>query len=449
MASVEVAKQGSLKSIRPTLLGPAEAITAWWRRQITDAELTETLARHGYSDKLIAAIKHIHMPLPDPSQLGEMVRRDVITEDDWRSTLQEHGWDDLWIDRLWRIRHQLLAPTELLELWRRGEIDEQDFEEGIAKLGFSPEDITRWKALKFYIPPVADVIRFAVREAFYDDYAEEYGLDLEYPEELDEYAEKLGIDERTAHLYWRAHWELPSLLMGFEMFHRRIIDRGTLEDLMVAHDIMPWWREKIVKLSYRPLTRVDVRRMYGLGVLDEQGVYEAYLDLGYSPENARRMTEFTIKYEAGEERELSKGDVLGAYKDGVITRETARTHLFALGYPAFLVETLLARVDHALAKELREKKIESIKARYLAGVIDIIDVDVQLGLLDLPADQIERIKEMFELEKELTVRRPTRSHLERFLRKGIITSTQFVEEMRKLGYSDQYIDWYVRDITAG
>ena len=84
---------------------------------------------------------------------------------------------------------------------------------------------------------------------------------------------KAGLPEEQARNYWAAHWELPSAQMGYAMFQRRIIDHETLVMLLKSLDIMPFWRDKLIEMSYNPLTRVDVRRMYGLGVLSEEEVY--------------------------------------------------------------------------------------------------------------------------------------------------------------------------------
>ncbi|GAH58877.1 unnamed protein product, partial [marine sediment metagenome] len=45
-----------------------------------------------------------------------------------------------------------------------------------------------------------------------------------------------------------------------------------LDSLFMATDIMPWWREKLKAISYNPLTRVDVRRVFKMGIVSEEQV---------------------------------------------------------------------------------------------------------------------------------------------------------------------------------
>lgn len=156
-----------------------------------------------------------------------------------------------------------------------------------------------YKELAYQIPPVADIITMAVREAFTPDIARRFGQYEDLPTEFVEWVGKKGLNKDWAERYWAAHWSLPSPQQGFEMLHRGVIGEGDLNMLLRALDIMPFWRDKLIQIAYRPLSRVDVRRMFALGVLDVSGVRKAYTDIGYNEYNADLMTQFTIKYTEG------------------------------------------------------------------------------------------------------------------------------------------------------
>lgn len=108
----------------------------------------------------------------------------------------------------------------------------------------------------------------------------------------------------------------------------------------------------MIQAAYTPLTRVDVRRMYGLGVLNEDEVYWSYRDIGYNELNARRMTDFTKLYvnkdDGGplyEARELTRSVIEKAYRKRVITRPEAETRLAAIPYSHEDIDLLLSMVD--------------------------------------------------------------------------------------------------------
>jgi len=169
----------------------------------------------------------------------------------------------------------------------------------LRKVGIHDNYHGLYKELAYQIPPVADIITMAVREAFTPAIAARFGQYQDLPPDFVEWVGKKGLSREWAERYWAAHWSLPSPQQGFEMLHRGVIGEADLDMLMRALDIMPFWRDKLVQIAYRPLSRVDVRRMFALGVLGVSGVRKAYTDLGYNDYNADLMTQFTIKYTEG------------------------------------------------------------------------------------------------------------------------------------------------------
>ncbi|GAH80856.1 unnamed protein product, partial [marine sediment metagenome] len=107
----------------------------------------------------------------------------------------------------------------------------------------------------------------------------------------------------------------------FQAYQRRFITEGDLKVFMKTIEIPPYLRDVMLNVAYRPLTRVDVRRMYDDGILDINQVYAAYLDHGYSPDNATLMTQWTIRYAEPNEKELSRAQITDLMIDGHLSRE--------------------------------------------------------------------------------------------------------------------------------
>lgn len=276
----------------------------------------------------------------------------LISEKELTTKLNKYGLTDA-DQNLYIISNApRLDFTSLQNLFLRGEITENQLNKELELKGFNDADIKRIKSLYKFLPQPQDLITMAVREVFSPETAKEFGQYEDFPEKFAEYAEKIGISKEWAERYWAAHWQLPSPQMGFEMFQRRIINKNTLVTLLKALDIMPYWREKLIQLNYNPLTRVDVRRMYGEGILTKKQVYEAYLDVGYSPENAELMRDFTVKYEsddidikAAQIRSMTKTTISNAYRKGVINRPAAKKALIDVGYSANDAEFVIDLVD--------------------------------------------------------------------------------------------------------
>jgi hypothetical protein len=300
----------------------------------------------------------------------------------------------------------------------------------------------------------------AVREVFSPDVSERFGQYEDFPEQFAKLAEKIGLSKDWALAYWASHWDLPSPSMGFEMFHRGIIDKDTLILLLRSLDIMPFWRDKLIELSYNPLTRVDVRRMYQLGVLSEEEVYKSYLDIGYSPENARRLTEFTKRYSAPEDdselsefRRLARNTYTQAYRKNVISRDEYKQMLLSLGYVEDDVELLIA-IDDVYIEQSKDlwdendfnKSYQSliIKA-YKNGVINRDDL-LQI-LLDLGYTNTEAVLqiELLDTEYRLYIKSLVADKIGTLYVEYTIDENTAYQYMNVFGFSQSEIERYMEE----
>lgn len=297
-ANIALAGQSSMQTERPTLLALTEALTASQRGFISDEQLRNTLGRYGFSDDAQGA--------------------------------------------LFKLREQLLGAGELVELQRRGSIDSDTYARGLGALGYSAESAARLTELGLYIPTAQDVVQFAVREVYTPEISEKYGQFQDFPKNALDDFKRAGLTQEQASKYWAAHWQLPSIEMAMHMYHRRAETGFQLDDvlqLMRAGDVMPYYRDKMLAIASVPYTRVDVRRMHKLGILDLTQVAQAYQAIGYNDERARNMATFTEKLNSKEsDDELEpfraglRGRVLSMYQARNLPAAHARTVLDDLGY---------------------------------------------------------------------------------------------------------------------
>jgi len=307
----------------------------------------------------------------------------------------------------------------------------------------SDTDIETIKGLYQLIPPVTDIITMAVREVFTPEVVQRFGQMEDLPPEFVTWAKQKGLSDYWASAYWAAHWILPSIGQGFEMLHRRVIDDSDLDLLLRALDVMPFWREKLKDISFRPLTRVDVRRMHRIGVLEEEGVFEAYLDVGYNEDNARKMTEFTVAFNMEAERELTKTDIIALYKKFAIERDAAKEMLIDIAFPEDTAELLMVRADLEIYASIKKEQIGYIKAAYIAGKIDEDEALSRLGKLNLPSKETNNLMESWELARKSKVKDLTIDNLKAFFTKQVITEAQLRIELGEIGYNAEDIGRFV------
>ncbi len=261
-----------------------------------DFQVDTELARLGWRGDDSIALKKLAYEVPNSMLLvqGSLVRG--MTEDTIIDLISRGGiHPDYAHDYLDAI---LIKPAseDVIAYELRRDPSLSNLGSELLKIGVHQNYHGLYKELAYQIPPVADIITMAVREAFTPDIAARFGQYQDLPSEFVEWVGKKGLSKEWAERYWAAHWSLPSPQQGFEMLHRGVIGEGEINMLMRALDIMPYWRDKLIQIAYRPLSRVDVRRMYALGVIDTSGIRKAYKDIGYNEYNADLMTKFTVAY---------------------------------------------------------------------------------------------------------------------------------------------------------
>lgn len=406
---------------------------------------------------------------PDVSIVAQLVLMGYVAEEQFYELVKRQGYSKEIGLLFLRSTDQRLTPEQYIQGWRRGFISDEMLDKKLRELKFPEYEVKQLKKVTEYFPPPQDLIRFAVREVYTPEIVSKYKLTSELPEKFVDEAKKAGLPKEQASNYWASHWELPSVSMGFEMFHRQtdtpdssvtdditmpsgaisnnIIGKDTLAQLLKALDVMPWWRDKLIELSYSPLTRVDVRRMYGLGVITEDEVFQNYLDMGYSPKNSKRMTDFTIKYESNEYDGITRASLIDSYADGLLTIEELTLYLTGIGYADKTVQFWVSQAEYTkLANKIKQQS-QNLIDKYKMGAITKDDVRNELGTMDVPAQYIEQVIDNVVSAEVEKIKLPSKDDLESWLKNNIIDELYFVQRMRLLGYRDEDILNYLTAIT--
>ncbi len=334
----------------------------------------------------------------------------------------------------------------LRELFLRGKMSRSEVLRQLGFLGFNFQHAEGIMQLFDLIPPINDLITMSVREVFTPEVAERFGQFEDFPPDFAQHAATKGLSNQWALNYWAAHWRLPSFSQANEMLHRGIIDTTDYNLLLKSLDIMPFWREKLKQMSFRTFTRVDTRRMYKQGILNYDQVLKSYKDIGYSPEKAGQLADFTVADNIDSDAELTKTDVLNGYKRRLLSESQTRHFLGLMGFDTQAVNFFIARIDSELETAKKKELLSGLKAKFVAGVITENQARTRMSQANLPSSEIEELMELWTISKEAKVLAPSLGDLTRFLRQGIISSARFETELKDSGASPEHIDWYIRSI---
>ena len=390
---------------------------------ILGALLVGSVVAPGISSALSPAFENLTHLTAQKFQSSRLMPHDAIMayfkggfgQEKLYSEMLDQGFHKSRVDALVTAMRPVPDVTALETALWRGLMPDGKIRNKIRAMGYSEEDVDLFLSLMKRLPPLNDIIRMAVREAFTPEIAQRFGQYEDYPAVLTDYAQQQGLSEEWAKRYWAAHWDLPSATMGFEMYHRGIITYEELKGLLRALDVMPFWRDKLIELSTTLPARVDVRRLYATGVYTQEDVYQAYKKLGYSDKDAKALTQFTIENYSPEEetekdrqRNLTSSIILAAYKRGFIGESEAKANLVELGYSDLNAQFML---DYTATKDAVDDVERTLATARTAAKNTILkmyktftvsaDVAIQL-LLDMgySQDEADTLLATVELERE-------------------------------------------------
>lgn len=398
-----------------------------------------------YMDDAQQAVnRRVMNTLPDPATAIKAMFLDPRLEAKAREVLKRYGMTPERSDMMIAAARSQLDPGTLQALYHRGEITEEELARRLRGLGYTDSTVELMRKTWEVIPGPQDIIRMAVREAFSEDQVTALGLDEAFPAAVEEWAAKVGLKAPWPKMFWRAHWELPSPNMGFEMLHRGLISESELGGLLKALDYSPVWHGRLQAIAYNVVTRVDARRLYDLGIWTEEQLTEAYRKMGYAPQDADDLTAWTKVEYAQNDKEVSRTTVEGAYRAGIIDRREAQDMIVSLGWSEEKADWILDLADFGMLSEARTQAIGTAKELYLAGLSTAVEVRGRLAGEQVQADYIEALLERWEAEKLARRKLPSKTDLDKFLKAGLIVEGEYKGELERLGYSTAMADRYYR-----
>jgi hypothetical protein len=366
--------------------------------------------------------------------------------DEAYDALRRNGLSDKDITLLYLSINRTQDTETIRELFLRKEYSQLQAQAELMKQGYTPKRIEDLMKTWYPIPGPQDLITMAVREAFDEGQVRELGLDDNPQPAFTEWAEKQGISPYWSKMYWRSHWQLPSPQMGYEMLHRGQITEDQLLSLLTALDYSPRWHKALMGISYNVMTRVDVRRIFELGLINPQELEEAYSHMGYSPADSKLLRAWTeIEYNQ-EYKDITKTEVIKQYLEGIIEESQLTEMLHFMGYTSERIDTMVSLASYQRAFAKQSTRVAALRKLYISGDYSLAQVQQELAPFNIDPRRILEIVDQWELERKAGITPPKKAELDRWYMEDIVNGTEYVEEMQKIGYSEKNIARYARSI---
>lgn len=337
-------------------LSPQDAALAVVRDLMDEAAAAEEAAMNGYDGDRFRIVEGLAGEPPGNQQLLELLNRGAISEERVDRGLRQSRMRPEWYDAFKQLRHVLVPVGDLVrfavrevfspesrraldldaeypdaltaraaqvglseqaareywaahwqlpsaeqgfEMYHRGQLSSDQLDGLLKALDYAPTWRGKLRTLANRIPPISDMIRFAVREVYDPAQRKALGLDADYPEAFTAEAALQGMDEERARQYWAAHWRLPSAQQGYQMLWRGEISADQLDGLLKALDYPAVWRDRLANIAYHVPGRIDLRRMYAAGLIDRAELVQGYGRIGYAAKDAEQLADLAVALSAG------------------------------------------------------------------------------------------------------------------------------------------------------
>lgn len=445
-------------------LAAAVAAEASVRGFMDDTDAQAEAARTGFSDDRYDTLKLIHGQTPPIETLATLRRRDLISPGEFAEGIAQLGYLPQWRGLLRNLTNVLPSVTDMVRFAVREVYDPAArsaldldaelpgaFVQDAGNVGLSPERAgqfwaAHWelpsyeqgaqmlfrtnlgaagfsgllKALDYAptwrakleeiarpIPPLSDMIRFAVRDVYTPSTVNTFGLDEDFPDVFAQQAALHGMEPPYPQQYWMAHWRLPSAQQGYRMLWRDELTPQQLNVLLKALDYPPFFREKLANIAHLVPGRIDLKRMLRHDILNRQEVKAGYQRLGYSVADAEHLTAIA-------EAELT------ASTTSQVWATRARSRLFTVTHNEFVDGS----IDEARVQELLATIGVPVAER--AIVLTQWRAELAVNRLELTPAQIRKALERTLYDaptavSELMERGMTLDDAKTFLKSGLLT----------------------------
>jgi len=329
-----------------------------------------------------------------------------------------------------------LDPISFITAWRRDPAAYEKYFDDLRDQGWSDDRMEALKFFTLFMPSAQDLVNWQAKEVFEPAMIAKYGLDDEF-EALDlTLFEKIGVTEEQALNFWRAHWEHPEFRTIVEMLRRTDFTEEDMSDWFRLVEIPPFWRQKLIDISYEVPTRVDVRRFWDMRTIDEARLREIYAWQGYHGKDLDDYVLWTKVY-------VAFPDLIARWKNGWITLDEVRAELTGYGMPADrleeLIETKMKPTEGDRVAAERDLTKTDIYKGVKTGIItrgEAMDLLMDLGFEEDEADYLLTINIPPDEEDVVVNQRElTKTDIIKGLKAEVITEQEALDRLLELRYT--------------
>ena len=308
-----------------------------------------------------AMMKKTTTKIMDVVPLINAARRTSKEEVDYYGHMAELGFDKTWADWWWIVSEHRLDPGMVTTAWRR---DKAKYEKLFSDLKDQGWDDDRIKALKFatlVYPGPRDMVDFQAHEVFEPDMIAKYGLDAEVEGIERERFYEIGMSDEIIEEYWRNHWVHPAWGQVLDMYHRDELTYDDVWSWFRVIEIPPYWRDKMIAISWSLPNRIETRMMARYGLVDKAWLVEHLKRIGLHEDYRSIAADFMLAMGI-------RMDVAARYSKGWLTADEVKSEIATFG----MSEDINDRLYKWIVKNVTGDRVEAERSATATEVMKAV-----------------------------------------------------------------------------
>lgn len=396
----------------------------------------------------------------DFDTIQELYRMGLINDAQFRDKMRLAGFNlDRNFSHISALNREPLLLDPLMALYRRGIITNQAVHADLKRAGVTREEERAGliQASQF-VPGPSDLVQFMMRDTFDPLVVQAGKLDEDFAAKFQgdavDWAAWQGISEEQMRHYWRAHWQYPAPGQLFEMLRRlrpnrildvqalvpgaKVVDLPRVIEQLKISDFAPGWVNELAAISYRVVTRRDLKLLIKRKQIDKKEAAAILEDNGYSPTDSMKLANAiwldTRQDDLGPLISTSKGHIFEGLRIGAISDEQAKSMLLQHGLDKDEIDLAVQNLHTEMQINDVKKAQAAIRKMYLSGALNSDDALNQLMGIGTSADRTAEILFQWNLELQSGHKQLTASEVVKLYTDGLLTFEQAYTRLDNVGY---------------
>lgn len=447
---IELIKQSAREHTPATLLSAGEAVEAYRRGAIDKKDFQLEMLRQGLSIERQNVLWENAQFLFGPRDAVDLRARDIIDEKTLKTLMDQNNLDDGQIEAITELMMHILGPGDIAAAKARGLITPKVFDAFVSAARVQTDLMPVIEKLEQTLVDPKLLVGMQGRATALQAGFLSETLNSSPPTEIAQQFDRTQAEAGTADLIWQAHWRIPNPEWWVDAYFRGLRTRTEVEAAFAAANVPPEIYDDIFAVEEELPPVWLIPDIIASGVWSKEQAIPQFRKLGFSADNAEVLYQYGFSKSkaskaetAADLQKVSLSNAATMFDDGLITSGEYTQILIDHGYSQDAADLTVQLTEFKEALKQRKTIAQEIVDEANLGEIDDTQAQDQLYALGYTQGEVSKWLLKLKATKKAKAKLPSRSDLDKMLKKGLIDNNTYLQVLQADGYSLYWAERYM------